>query len=154
MPLPKAFPFLEQYNFSILLTLCPSLGVPPSHAGFVVLCFLSPPAQLLLGCPVSLPVSSHPPLLLWSTTKRNSGVFLEMKNVNNLMGLQNRVLEIQHECQGLFLGSAPGPCSPVGLRWPRCGCGTALHSLLCDRQLPACLTSGCSTHTELVQTQP
>lgn len=45
---PKLFSFLESYNFSILLILCPSLGVPPSHAGFVVLCFLSAPARLLL----------------------------------------------------------------------------------------------------------
>lgn len=102
---------------------------------------------------VLLPYLSHLIHHYWCGAQPlHSGVFLEMKNVNNLTGLQNRVLEILHQCQSLFLGPAPGVCSPAGPVWPWCVCGAALHSSVAE--LRACLTSGCSTHTELVQTQP
>lgn len=50
----------------------------------------------------------------------HSGVFLEIKNVNNLMGLQNRVLDIHHQCQSLFLGLSRW-CLVRAVLWDWCG---------------------------------
>lgn len=155
LPFPKALSFLELYNFSILLVLCPSLGSTfPCRVCCALLSLCINTAFTCVG--VLFPYLSHLIHHYWCGAQPlHSGVFLEIKNVENLAGLQNRVLEIHHQCQSLSLGSARGA-------WCVLSCGTDVSPLClwhcsplpCDRQLPACLTSGCSTHTELVQTQP